>query len=149
MERALKSYRLNLGRRLTNAIFGGFIRLGLGPGGSYLLITRGRRTGQPRTTPVSLVEFEGARWLVSPYGVRPWVLNARAAGRVELRRGRRRTAWTVDEADAATAAPVLRQYLSENKIVAPYFEADATSEVDAFATEAAAHPVFRLTPAED
>lgn len=145
----MKSYNLNVGRRLVNAGFAQFLRLGLAPANAYLLTTRGRRTGQPRTTPVSLVEFEGARWLVSPYGVRPWVLNARAAGRVELRRGRDRAEWAVEEADPATAAPVLRQYLAENKIVQPYFEADAASDVDAFAAEAATHPVFRLTRAED
>ncbi len=52
-----------------------------------LLRVRGRKTGLPRTTPVSLIEHEGRRWLVAPYGEVGWVRNARAAGEAELLRG--------------------------------------------------------------
>ena len=145
----MQTYQLNLIRRLVNRMVSLTIRLGIGPGNAHLLTTRGRKTGQLRTNPVSLIERDGERWLVSPYGLRPWVLNARAAGRVELRRGRTRVDWSVEEIDAATAAPVLRQDLAENKVTAPYFEADAASEDDAFAAEAGLHPVFRLSESSE
>ena len=41
----------------------------------------------PRTTPVSLIEHQGRRWLVAPYGEVSWVRNVRAAVELELRRG--------------------------------------------------------------
>jgi deazaflavin-dependent oxidoreductase (nitroreductase family) len=63
-------------------------RAGIGP--AHLLTTRGRKTGRARTTPVILVQQDKQRWLVAPYGAVSWVLNARAAGRVTLRRGRDR-----------------------------------------------------------
>jgi hypothetical protein len=43
-------------RRVLNAVMTRRLRLGLGPPGVWLLTTRGRRTGKPRTTPVLLVE---------------------------------------------------------------------------------------------
>ena len=49
------------------------------------------------STPVSIVQVGGERWLVAPYGERNWVKNARAAGWVELRRGRSRERLTVEE----------------------------------------------------
>lgn len=54
----------------------------------YLLTTRGRRTGRTRTNPVVLVEKDGRRRLVAPYGVVSWVHNAREAGQVGLTRRR-------------------------------------------------------------
>ena len=53
-----------------------------------LLTVPGRRSGRPRSTPVTLVEEDGQRWLVAS-GPAGWVTNARAAGQVELSRGRR------------------------------------------------------------
>ena len=50
----------------------------------HLLTVRGRKSGLPRTTPVNLIEYQGRRWLVAPYGEVAWVRNVRAAGEVEL-----------------------------------------------------------------
>ncbi len=137
-------YRLTVTRRLVNAVTATMTRLGVGPGRVHLLTAVGRRTGRHRTVPVALVSRDGARWLVSPYGERPWVLNARAAGRVDLRRGRRRETVSLHEVDAETAAPVLRDYLEQNAIVRPYFGAGPESPLQEFAAEAHRHPVFRL-----
>ena len=41
------------------------VSAGLVPG-SYLLTTRGRRTGRARRNPVAVVEHDGRRWLVAP-----------------------------------------------------------------------------------
>jgi deazaflavin-dependent oxidoreductase (nitroreductase family) len=83
------TYRLGTARRLGNAAITALLRLGLGPRHTYLLTVLGRKTGRPMTTPVTLVETGGRRWLVAPYGDVAWVRNTRAAGRVSLRRGRR------------------------------------------------------------
>lgn len=83
-----KTYRMGAFTRFSNAISAAMIRLGLGPAGMHLLTIKGRKTGLPRTTPVNLIEHQGRRWLVAPYGEVSWVRNARAADEVELRRGR-------------------------------------------------------------
>jgi hypothetical protein len=93
---------------------------------------------------VSTVRHDGARWLVAPYGVVGWVHNARAAGKVTLRRGGRAREHRIHEATRDEAAPVLRKYLRLYPVVAPYFDASFSDPVEAFAGEAAKHPVFRL-----
>lgn len=86
--RPQRRYRQSRWRRPENAVMGLLVGAGLVPH-SYLLTTRGRRTGQTRRNPVVLVEGDGRRWLVAPYGPVSWVHNARAAGQVHLtRRGR-------------------------------------------------------------
>jgi deazaflavin-dependent oxidoreductase (nitroreductase family) len=140
-----KSYRLGMGRRLGNAMVTAMVRLGVGGKSTYLLTTTGRKSGQPRTTPVTLIENGGQRWLVSPYGVVGWVHNVRAAPRVSVRRGSTSESLDVVEADAATAGPVLRSYVRSVPMTAPYFDAKADDPVEKFVAEAGSHPVFLLT----
>src|SRR5216684_5985268 len=93
-------YRLGLGRRAVNRIIRALLRLGLGPAGTYLLTVAGQRSGAPRSTPVTLVEDGGRRWLVSPYGEVAWVRNLRAAGKARLARGARTETIVVREVNA-------------------------------------------------
>ena len=79
-------------------------RLGVIPR-SYVLTTVGRRSGQERRNPVTVVELDGKRWLVAPYGVMPWVLNARASGEVRLTRRFTTTRFTVREVGPEEAGP--------------------------------------------
>lgn len=104
----------------------------------------GRKTGRRYSTPVNLVIDDGGRWLVAPYGEREWVKNARAAGEVELTRARKTTRHRVEEVGGEEAARVLREYLRTTPIVKPYFDATPDAPLEAFAIEAARHPVFRL-----
>jgi deazaflavin-dependent oxidoreductase (nitroreductase family) len=131
-------------RRGLNAVMEAMLRRGLGPPGIYLLETRGLRSGALRATPVSLVQDGGTRWLVSPYGTSAWVANARAAGEVTLRRGRRRETLPVTELGPQEAAPVLKRYATEQRITRPWFDAAHDGPAEAFAAEAHRHPVFRL-----
>lgn len=87
------------------------------------------------------------RWLVAPYGERNWVKNARAAGRVELRRGRRRDRLVVEEVDAGQAVPVLREYYRRFRVTRPFFDVTLDSSLEEWVAEAPRHPVFRLRPA--
>ena len=139
-----RPYRLSPGRRAVNALVRPFVRLGLVGPRTHLLTVRGRRTGKPWTTPVSLVELAGERYAVAPYGERNWVKNARAAGRIELRRGRTRETLRVQELDAAAAVPVLREYYRRGRVTRPFFEVSLDSPIEAWLAEAARHPVFRL-----
>jgi deazaflavin-dependent oxidoreductase (nitroreductase family) len=118
------------------------VRLGLMPH-TYLLETRGVRSGRRRTTPVTLVEDEG-RWLVAPYGVRAWVRNVRASRAGRLRRGRRTLDVRFEEVDADQAATVLQRYWQQVSITRPYFDVGASPDLAAFRRVVPAHPVFRV-----
>lgn len=142
-----RPFRRSVLRRLLDALVRACLTIGIGPRRTYLMTVRGRTTGRPRTTPVTLVESPRGRWLVAPYGEVGWVRNVRAAGRVTLRRGRRAETVDVIEVGTAESAPVLKQYAREVPITRPYFEARPDDPVDAFRREAARHPVFRLAPA--
>jgi len=137
-----QTYRLGPGRRAINRAVRVLIRLGLMPGPTYLLTVPGRRTGRIHSTPVTLVEDAGARWLVSPYGEVGWVRNARAAGRVTLSRGARTETVTIHELSPADAAPVLQRYVTRVLITRPFFDAGPDSPLTAFVAEASRHPVF-------
>jgi len=118
-------------------------RAGLVPR-SYLLTTRGRKTGRPRTNPVVPVEHQGRRWLVAPYGPVSWVRNARAAGRVTLTRRGDTREYAIREVGPEEAGPVLQRYVSIATATRPYFLATKDSPVQDFVAEADRHPVFEL-----
>ena len=132
-------------RSLGNKLIAPLARLGLAGRRTHVLTVPGRKSGLPRSTPVQLLFLDGQRWLVAPYGEGDWVRNARAAGTVELTRARKTETLRVEEVGSEEAAPVLREYLRRTSIVKPYFDATADSPLEAFAAEAARHPVFRLS----
>ena len=108
------TYRLTFRRRLVNALISALVRLGAGPNSTYLLTTRGRRSGKSRSTPVTLVEAEGRRWLVAPYGPVGWVHNARTNKLATLSRGRHSEAVRLEEVtDPLEAARVLKSYVTQ------------------------------------
>jgi deazaflavin-dependent oxidoreductase (nitroreductase family) len=144
-----KTYHVNFADRMEAALITTLLRAGVKLGTTSLLTVRGRKSGQPHTVPVLLVEQDGERWLVAPYGVVQWVRNLRAAGTATLTRGRRSEAISVTELPAQEAAPVLKQYLLHVSAgVRSYFDATKDSPLEAFEREAARHPVFRITPVE-
>ena len=100
-----RPYRKSVWRRALNTLVRPLARLGARRPRTHLLTVPGRRSGKLWSTPVSLVRRGGERWLVAPYGDRNWVLNARAAGWVELRRGRRRERLGVHELDPGRRCP--------------------------------------------
>ena len=126
-------YRLGLARRAANVLVSVLLRLGLGPARTYLLTVAGRRSGAPRTTPVTLVEEGDQRWVVAPYGEVAWVRNLRAAGKATLSRGWRTDPIRVREIASDEAAPVLKMYVTRLPITRPYFDAEAPR-----------HPVFAI-----
>jgi deazaflavin-dependent oxidoreductase (nitroreductase family) len=136
----------SFGWRVGNALAGACARIGIGP--IHLLTTPDRKTGRPHRNPVVLVEQDGKRFLVAPYGIVAWVCNARAAGRVSLRRGREMRACAVRELAAAEAGPVLKRYLAVAARTGAYFTAGKDSPVEEFVAEADLHPVFEVAPLE-
>lgn len=141
-----RTYRTSGFTRFGNTMAAAMIRFGIGPAGMHLLTVRGRTSGLPRTTPVSLIGHQGRRWLVAPYGEVGWVRNLRAAGEAGLRRAGTAERCLAREATIEEAVPVLRSYLRQFKlVVGPYFDVTPSSPDAAFAAEAPRHPVFLLT----
>jgi deazaflavin-dependent oxidoreductase (nitroreductase family) len=132
----------------VNVIVRPLARAGLTGPRTHLLTVPGRRSGRPWSTPVSIVRRGDERWLVAPYGDRNWVLNARAAGWVELRRGGRRERLRVRELEPGEAVPVLQDYYRLGRVTRPFFDVTLESSDEDWLAEALSHPVFSLQPQE-
>src|SRR5262245_66287565 len=146
MDGAPRPYRKSLWRRVLNSLVRPLARLGLTGPRTHLLTVPGRSSGRLWSTPVSIVRDGDDRWLVAPYGDRNWVKNTRAAGWVELRRGRRRERLAVDELSPEKAVPVLRRYYDLGRVTRPFFDVSLASPPDDWLAEAPRHPVFRVRP---
>jgi len=123
-------------------------RLGISLRGSRILAVQGRKTGDLRTVPVNLLTFDGERYLVAPRGDTHWARNLRAAGEGELRLGRTREHFHVEEIAGEARIPLIRAYLKrwapETKSHFGVAGADVTdNELRGIAP---VHPVFRLLP---
>ena len=141
-----RPYRKSYWRRGLNAVVRPLARLGLTGPRTHVLTVPGRRSGKLWSTPVSIVRVRDERWLVAPYGDRNWVRNARAAGWVELRRGRRSERLGVRELEPGAAVPVLREYYRVGRVTRPFFDVTLDSTTDEWLAEAPRHPVFELVP---
>ena len=139
-----KPYRLSPWRRALNAVVRPLARAGLTGPRTHLLTVPGRRSGRLWQTPVSIVQDGDERWLVAPYGDRNWVANARAAGWVELRRGRFDERFAVRELAPSEAVPVLRRYYELGRVTRPFFRVSLDSPVEDWLDEAPRHPVFHV-----
>jgi deazaflavin-dependent oxidoreductase (nitroreductase family) len=113
----------------------------------YLLTVRGRKSGQPRTVPIVIIERNGKRYLASPYGLVDWVRNLRAAGKAILTRGRRSETVNAIELPKGEAALVLREDIKGGNPFARYFGVTGESSLEEFERAAASHPVFLLQSA--
>jgi deazaflavin-dependent oxidoreductase (nitroreductase family) len=84
-----------LQKSVVNPLLGLAWRLGIGPPGDALLETTGRRTGQPRRTPICDGLQGETFWLVAQEGRRAdWVRNLEANPRVRVKvRSGWRTGW--------------------------------------------------------
>jgi deazaflavin-dependent oxidoreductase (nitroreductase family) len=112
----------------------------------YLLTVRGRKSGQPRTTPVVVIEQDGRRYLVSPYGIVDWVRNLRAAGGATITRGRREERVQARELSSHEAALALKKLLAGRL---PAFLTDplgvtAQPSLEEIERATVEHPVFLL-----
>jgi deazaflavin-dependent oxidoreductase (nitroreductase family) len=133
-------------RHIFNPVVALFTKAGLSLLGSRVLEVRGRSTGEPRRTPVNLLELDGQRYLVAPRGETQWVRNLRASGEGRLLVGRRAEPFTADELADAEKIPILRAYLKRWKAeVGAFFDGTGPDAPDEeMARIAPKHPVFRL-----
>jgi deazaflavin-dependent oxidoreductase (nitroreductase family) len=132
--------------KLFNSIFGLFAGTGLTPGKNVMIEVKGRRSGQPRSVPVNIVEYDGQRYLVSPRGESEWVRNVRASGGQAVFRHGKRTSVSLQELPAAERAAIIQKYLRENAMsTRQHFGIDPKADISEFERIAPLHPVFRVT----
>jgi deazaflavin-dependent oxidoreductase (nitroreductase family) len=133
-------------RNVVNRIVSALTRAGVSVWGSRVLEVPGRTTGEPRRTPVNLLELDGSRYLVAPRGHTQWVRNMRVSGGGALLLGRRREPFRATEVDDDAKAPVLRAYLRRWKAeVGMFFDGVGPDSPDSELRRIAPdHPVFRL-----
>jgi deazaflavin-dependent oxidoreductase (nitroreductase family) len=92
-----------------NKVFLALRRTGLGMKDLPVLTVPGRKSGKPRSTPLSVLEHEGQRYLLEGFPGADWARNVRAAGcRATLATGRRSEQVRLVELDVQEALPVLR-----------------------------------------
>ena len=145
MAQARNFLRPSLAERIFNRVFAVAIGFGLGLRHNYALEVRGRKSGRIFSAPIDLLEFHGRRYLVAPRGETNWVRNARAAGRVTLRKGRRREESAVREVGPAQRPELLKAYLDRfAPTVQRYFPLPRESPASEFARIAERYPVFEL-----
>jgi len=128
-----------------------FTRLGVSVWGSRILRVRGRTSGEWRSSPVNLLTFQGARYLVAPRGNTQWVRNIRISHEGELVLGGRAERFRAVELPDEEKLPILRNYLKRWKFeVGMFFQGvgpdSPESELRRIAPD---HPVFRVDPATD
>jgi deazaflavin-dependent oxidoreductase (nitroreductase family) len=121
-------------------------RLGLSVAGSRILEVRGRKTGEPRRTPVNLLTLDGTRYLVAPRGHTQWVRNLRAQGEGRLLLGRRAEPFAAVELPDDEKVPILREYLRRWKWEAGAFFGGVGPDSDDAELRRIApdHPIFRI-----
>jgi len=123
-------------------LVGPFIFFGNYP--MYLLTVRGRKSGQPRTVALAIIERNGKRYVGSPYGIVDWVRNLRAAGEAVLTRGRRSETVNARELPKGETAPLLREEIKDGNPFIHYYGVTADSSLEEFERAAVTHPVFVL-----
>lgn len=98
--------------KLFNKVFTGMSRIGMSFGGEgpAVLTVTGRKSGKPRSTPVTPMTVDGKRYLVEGAPGSDWVANARLAGEATLRHGRHTERVRMIEVTPNDAGPLLREY---------------------------------------
>jgi len=95
--------------KYVNKVMIGIQRLGVNFG-PVVLTVPGRKSGKPRSTPVTPMTVDGKRYVVAGLPDSDWAANARAAGSATLQVGRRTEVIRMVEMSADEARPLLRVF---------------------------------------
>lgn len=135
-----------------NTIVRPLLALGVPMGPNVLLTVRGRKSGLPRATPVTIVDHDGRRWVFGVFGEADWVRNLRAAGRATITARRRKEEVRAVEQGLEGAIAFFRDGLAPRYrrtnwlgrwIVRNLDKVDVDNPVEA----AKGRPVFEIYPA--
>ena len=135
---------------LFNPIARRLLAAGIPMGPNVLVTIRGRKSGVPRTTPLTIVEFAGKRWLLAPFGDVNWVRNLRAAGRATITVGRRNEEVTAVELGSTETVAFFRDVLGprvqRSRVGAWIVRYLDQIDLDHPEEAALGRPVFELSP---
>ena len=106
-----ESSRVPMSVRLFSPLAKLMLRAGIPQGPNALLTVRGRKSGELRTTGVTVVEVDRKRYLIGTFGETNWVRNLRAAGSATLTVGRRTEKVTAAELTGDTRTAFFRDVL--------------------------------------
>jgi deazaflavin-dependent oxidoreductase (nitroreductase family) len=124
-------------------------KLGIPTGPAMVLTVPGRKSGQPRSTPMTPFEFRGGLYVVAGYPGADWAANARAAGAGTLARGRRVRRVRIVELTADQARPVLRVFPAQVPVGVSFAKRSGLVQdgsADEFEALAGRLAVFRFDP---
>jgi deazaflavin-dependent oxidoreductase (nitroreductase family) len=126
-------------------------KLGIPAGPAMVLTVPGRKSGKPRSTPMTPFELDGKLYTVAGFPRAEWALNARAAGEGTLTRGRKSRRVKIIELTPDEARPVLRAFPERVPVGVGFGKrsglvTDGTP--DEFEALAGRCPVFRFEPGE-
>ena len=131
--------------RAFSRIFGALVGWGIGFKHNYVLEVRGRKSGRVFSTPVNLLLHQGRIYLCASRGETQWVRNARAAGRVALKKGSQSEGYAVREVPIAERPELLKEFLDRFATsVQRYYPVKKGAPVSAFEECAKTMPVFEL-----
>jgi deazaflavin-dependent oxidoreductase (nitroreductase family) len=125
-------------------------RLGIPTGPAMVLTVPGRKTGKPRSTPMTPFEHDGGLYVVAGYPGADWASNARAAGTGTLSRGRQSRRVKIIELDPVQSRPVLRAFAVKVPVGVGFAKRSGLVRDGApeeFAALAGRLAVFRFDPA--
>lgn len=124
-------------------------KLGIPTGPAMVLTVPGRKSGQPRSTPMTPFEFGGGLYVVAGYPGADWAANARAAGAGTLARGRRSRRVRIVELTADDARAVLRAFPAKVPVGVAFAKRSGlvrSGTADEFEALAGRLAVFRFEP---
>lgn len=129
----------------------GLNRIGVGFGGKgpVVLTVTGRKSGKPRSTPVTPMTVDGKRYIVGGLPGSDWSANLRAAGEADLQTGRRIQRVRAVEVPVEDARPLLRAFPIEVPTGVGFMKNAGLvtgPNPDEFEALAGRCPVFRLDP---
>lgn len=93
-----------------NKVLMAAMKTGLMKDGPLVLTVTGRKSGQPRSTPITPFEVDGQRYVVGGFPGADWVRNAQANPDAVLVRGKVREPVRLVELSTEQARPLLRQF---------------------------------------
>jgi deazaflavin-dependent oxidoreductase (nitroreductase family) len=137
--------------KFVNKAMIGLHRIGVDFGGKgpVVLTVRGRKTGKPRTTPVTPMTIDGKRYVVGGLPGGDWAANARAAREATIQIGRRSERVRMVEIPVEEARPLLRVFPVEVPNGVGFMKSAGLvtgPNPDEFEALAGRCPVFRLDP---
>jgi deazaflavin-dependent oxidoreductase (nitroreductase family) len=117
--------------------------------GPMVLTVPGRKSGKPRSTPVTPMTVDGKEYIVGGLPGSDWSANVRAAGGGTLRRGRRTDRVRLVEMSVDEARPLLREFPIKVPTGVGFIKGAGLvtgPNPDEFEALAGKCPVFRLDP---